>query len=498
MKEFNPGFSFLSNRLEALFEQFKENLFLPSSTPFSKRLVLVPSRATEHWLQIQLAQDPKLQIACGLTTIFLNKGVEKLKKLLFQPTKNYFIPSQIELTLRIDQEIERSLASSELIWKPLIHYLKAKEHRQIVLAEQLATLFTRYGVYGKESCAQWEKKPTDWQEALWKRIFCPKSHLMWDYPIRILQNLAEKQNIPDLTVHLFSFSHLSPLYFHFLQKVGQMVPLFFYQLSFCQEFWSDLPSDRAASHLPEYFLEDRHPLLANFGKVGQKMAHLIEESELIGHEIYRNSPNRTQLERIQHDLLCLENSGEKPIDDDSIQIHAVTTTHQEIKNLHALVLTLLEKEEIEPKDISVFAPNIIAYLPYIQANFGKKIPFHIVNVPMTFSNSQLRGLFLLLELEKKRWSAPALLELFNHPLFLKQQKWKKEELFQIREWIQSTGIRWGVDEAHRESLLKQRHCQKISADTNATWKAGIDFLLEELAIPYEKKKNQYHTGSIVG
>ncbi|MFZ0566155.1 MAG: exodeoxyribonuclease V subunit gamma [Chlamydiales bacterium] len=480
---FNQGVLFFSNYLEILFEQLKENLFSSDSTPFAQRLIMVPHRSMEQWIQFKLAQDLDLKIACGIITTSLSRGVEMLSSSSF---------SQLELILVIEHELREILNLSDPIWQPLVHYLKGKEHRSMGLAGQLARLFARYGVYGKQECARWGKMPRNWQEALWQRVA-----LKWDYPIRLLQKEKSKK-LSDFAIHLFSFSHIPSLYFHFFQKVMEETPLFFYQLSPCQEFWSDLPSKREGGYLPEQFAQEGHPLLRNLGKVGQQTASLIEESDLITHELYLKPRGKTQLERLQSDLLTLEERKEEIIEDDSIQVHIVSTPHQEVKVLYSNLLSLFQERGWEPKDVLVMAPDISVYVPYIKSIFGDSIDFQVVALPMHKYHLPLQGLFLLLDLEKRRWAAPAVLELFHHPLFLKKQKWREEDLFQIQEWIQSTGIRWAVNLAHRNELLKKSHCQKEVVDSKTTWQSGIDSLLEELALSVEKKRIDFTQAELLG
>lgn len=408
---------------------------------------------------MHLAQE--LNIAAGITTTFLDKAIEEL----FEIEK---FPSRLELIVRIEEEL--SLLQEK--WEPLKKYLQGKEKKVIPLAKQLATLFVRYGIYGNTACQEWEKEPQNWQEDLWKRIF-----ERWSYPLRMLSTL--KKRACDATIHLFSFSHIPALYFHFFQQLDSV---HFYQLSPCQEFWSDL------SH--------EHPLLTHFGKVGREMAKLIEESDLITEETYILPEKKTQLHALQRELLSLEK--EEKHEDRSLQLHISVTEHHEIQNLHATLSDLLQNEGLEPKDILVMAPNIALYEPFIRAVFEDSIPYQIADMPLQHNHPQVEGLFLLLGLEKRRFSAPAVLELFQHPLFQKKAGWNEEDLIQIRDWIEATGIRWGLDAAHRDALLKKRQCEKGIGEEGATWKAGIDHLLEELAIPYEPVRIDFTQAELLG
>src|SRR3984957_1870076 len=72
---------FLSNCQEKLFDVFKENLYI-GTTPFSKRIVLLPTPTMQDWVSLQLAK--KKGISAGVDFLFLQQGVEKLSELLLK------------------------------------------------------------------------------------------------------------------------------------------------------------------------------------------------------------------------------------------------------------------------------------------------------------------------------------------------------------------------------------------------------------------------------
>lgn len=445
----NQGVVFFSNRLEILFEILKAHLFPADSDPFAERTLIVPSQSIKNWIQQRLAQD--LTICSGIDIYYLGEALSTLSGRIF--------PSQISLMLKIEKEIRAALQEPDGIWDPLKHFAQNKPNRIYQLAKHLTAAFLHYGVYGKEV-------DSDWKEVIWERVSAG-----WETPLQALpQSPCAKP------VHLFGFNHLAPVHFHFFQQG------FFYQLSACKEFWSDKVGLEKA------------PLLGAWGKVGREMGRMIEESELPTEEFYIPSLGTTQLEKLQNDLLLLE-KRETPLEDDTIQIHLSTNPHREIQNLHNTLLDLMEKEAIEPKDILVMAPDISVYEPYIRAIFKMHT---ITDLPAERLNPQIQGLFLLLELDQKRWSAPALLNLFSHPLFREKRGWNDADLLQIREWVASTGIRWGVDAEQRDRLLKKAHCSREMGEKGATWKEGIGYLLEELALPQDVRRITLTQAELLG
>lgn len=461
------GGLFFSNSIEVLFEHLKVNLFPEDLDVFSKRILVVPSQGMQQWIHLNLASS--LSISSGFMTTFLKQAIETLSENIFYEQKEFFLPTRLELFLKIYDALEH--IPQEEMWQTVSGYIQEKATRRIELAKILSELFDSYGIYANEACLEWEKKPTHWQEALFAKIFQE-----WDYPLRVLPKLKIKEQLSsDLAIHLFAFSHLSPLHFSFFCKISRYFPVYFYQLVPCQEFWSDMDVDT-------------HPsLLTKFGRVGREMMKLFEESEHVIEEAYIFFGGNTQLKKLQKELLSCDRN-EDILEDDSIQIHVSSNIYSEVENLYQILFALFSEGKIEPKEVIVMTPQISAYAPYIQAIFGNKIPYRIADLPTYKNHSLIEGLFLLLDLEKKRWSAPAVLELFNHPLFFKKQDFSEEKMELLRTWIQKLGIRWAMDAEHRRTLLKKGGCQTSIDEATSSWMQGLNQLIEELCVSHTLKR----------
>jgi exodeoxyribonuclease V gamma subunit len=479
----------VSNSVEVLFEHLKAYLFSEEGDPvFSERLLITPSGGMQQWIQIQLASSLDINIACGLTLAFLDKGMQYVRQALYAPT-SHRLPSHLELLLTIESVINGACLSSNALWAPLVRYVDGKESRKIALTHYMLKLFKRYGMCAQGASLDWEQRPSHWQEAVWAKVF-----MKWDYPQRAFQGLQAKP-LPSsrFSVHLFAFSYIPPLYFHFLKDAAKYVPVYFYQLSPCQEFWSDLSFDAPS-------------LLGPLGKMGRSTARLLEENDIQSVEKYILFGGQSQLKQIQREMLTLA----QPIQnrqaqishtfseqDDSIQIHCFSTRHMEIAKLCELISNWLVSKEMQPSDIWVLAPNIAEYAPYIQAIFHS-LPYQIADMPSQQGERAIKGLFLILELEKKRWSTSAVFELFEHPLFC--QKWglHAEELNCLKLWVEQTGIRWGFDGGHKAELLKERGCEEIELDAAATWMEGLGYLIEELALPTVRARIEFSQAETLG
>lgn len=469
----------LSNSVEVLFEHLKANLFSEEDGVFSERILIVPSSGLKHWIQARLASS--MGVAAGLSIYYLGKGVARIKEQVSENSKCRPQPSHLELFLEIDARLSEILndSSPDPIWDPLVKYVQGKDSRKIALSSYLTELFEKYGTCAGKAALDWEMRPGNWQEMLWSKVFSS-----WDYPQRALEHVKVKDTKSSLKIHLFGFNYISPLYFHFFLQAAGQLHIDLYHVSPCQEFWSDLPYD--------------HPsLLGSMGKLGRTMAKMIEDSGMPVEESYLVFGGETQLKRVQRDLLRLQPS-QAVLDDSSIQVHQVSTRRDEINALYNYLLALAEKEGIIPSDVVVMAPNIALYAPYIQAIFGKLLDYQIVGMPSQKGSPIVKGLFLLLDLEKKRWSVPAVLALFEHPCFQNKWNFTDEELALIRLWVRQTGIRWGVDGAHRAHLLEKAGGVCVKIEETATWMEGLGYLIEELAMPYEPTRIDFSQAETLG
>ncbi|KIC75618.1 hypothetical protein DB42_EV00080 [Neochlamydia sp. EPS4] len=520
--------TFYSNRIEILYDHLKKGLF-GSSSPFARRLIIVPTLAIKSWLILQLAKDPELEIAAGLEIIYLEEALKKLPD-FFSPQKNsFYYPNELELTLAIEAHIYKMALTWNTLspaqqrnWSPLFDYLKVNvssdpsllfskrsAKRLALLAETVAQLFRDYGKYGKAMVDEWNSDEQGWQQALWRSLFSsPDNNWSCFYNEPILAN----DFFIEFQVHLFSISFMANSDYLLFEKIAEQYSVNYYLLSPCSIFWSDILSEKEAKKLQQFwkkqkvlsseqqelesYLRDKNVLLANWGKLGRKMSELLEQKDqetyaqyalphcLQKKEIYSEHLDDTLiweaakhapclLDYIQADLLFMRNpdSAEKILisDDTSIQLHCAPTRQREIQILYNNLLELIKKEgDIEASDIIVMAPDITVYAPYIRQIFGTQNPqldYQLLDMHALAEDSLTKQFWHLLNLPSGRWDAEDILYLFNFSTFQRKHQISAEEVLQIRTWLEDVGIHWGGDALHRNELLHQRHCQNMVDDT---------------------------------
>lgn len=545
---------FFSNRLEVLYQQLKAALFTPSANPFMKRLIVVYGPAMKSWLTLKMAQDPDLSVAFGLEFVTLSQAFDKLLSLTSNGLSKR-VPTLLELQIGIDHLLRETFThfyrledAEQKEWFPLLHYLKVDqteffhgrplrlskktERRLVALSHQLGKLFQRYGRYAGTMVNDWEQHPLTpgWQPRLWNLLFGEFSPFGWTYPAHLL-TLPIHPPSSLTALHFFSISFITSCEFAFLRNLTAYFPVYYYLISPCAMFWSDIRSDREAARLQSFwqkkigaespqieqleeFLAERNPLLANFGRLGREMALQIEKSEAQTHACYVMSaetlnanpeyseesdfqfetthPSFSLLQAIQEDLLLMRIpiEADEPcsIDDPigSIQLHIAPNYQREIEILSNQLIQLITADPtLSPTDILVMAPNIDAYVPYIQNIFNLKnspLDCQILDIGPRWQTEPAQGLHLLITLAESRWEATHLIALFNHLPFLRKHQLPSEDADIIKEWIDQANIRWGDDTLHRDELMLERHCSGGMADDSAigTWEHGLNRLLQSL------------------
>ncbi len=548
--------AFYSNRLEKLYDYLKDALFSPPAHAFTRRMVMVPSPSMKSWLMLRLAKDPEVGMAAGMEIGHLDELVQKARGQWNPKNSHKKIPVSVELGLAIENELRTvhaqfdSLSGKEQeIYSPLLQYLhldpgrplsKKSERRVIDLAYHLMELFSSYATQGGQMVAEWKLSPlAHWQQGLWNRLFHPDSP--WTYLAHELNNFSVLSHPPqECQVHLFSIGYLPPLYHRYLNKLSRHAAIYYYILSPCQYFWSDIRSDRETYFLVhslqrqkaagnqldqlEDMLRDRNPLLANFGRIGRAMAELADDDagEAVEHyllpeeashypqlqamiphntELFQKNGPLTLLEAVQADMLLLRNPDREPKLsfkewDGSIQVHSSSTKSGEIRMLYNLLMHLMERhaqeaDPISPGDIIVMAPDISQYEPYIRKEFEgpeSQLEVQMMDLQISAENRPLQAFLHLVSLSSGRWEASSLLALFDFPAFQKKQGWGNEELYEIRQWIERSEIRWGNDARHRKELMAKDHGPEVSLEDSfaGTWDFGLQRLLAGLA--YEESE----------
>ena len=144
--------------------------------------------------------------------------------------------------------------------------------------------------------------------------------------------------------------------------------------------------------------------------------------------------------------------------------------------LHDRLLAMLEANpELTPRDIIVMVADIDSYSPYIQAVFGSAsgerwLPWAISDRRATESHPALQAFITLLALPDSRFASEDVLALLDVPVLAARFNIDEEGLRYLRQWVNESGVRWGMDDDNVREL-------DLPATGQHTWRFGLTRML---------------------
>ncbi len=229
-------------------------------------------------------------------------------------------------------------------------------------------------------------------------------------------------------------------------------------------------------------------LLASMGKLGRDNLFLLAQLESQEIEAFSDIDRDSLLHSLQADILNLEehqddaafeSSAHKKVvtvPDNSFTVHACHSPLREVEVLHDQLLSMFNKDpSLTPRDIIVMVADINSYSPAIHAVFSnapsdRYIPFSISDLSADVENPILKAFVRLVELPSSRCSSSELLEILETPAILNKLSISEEDFDLVRQWVEESGVRWGLDE-HTGTEFE---LPKIKQNT---WQFGIQRML---------------------
>lgn len=144
--------------------------------------------------------------------------------------------------------------------------------------------------------------------------------------------------------------------------------------------------------------------------------------------------------------------------------------------LHDRLLAMLEENpELTPRDIIVMVADIDSYSPYIQAVFGSAsgerwLPWAISDRRARESHPALQAFITLLSLPDSRFASEDVLALLDVPVLAARFNINEEGLRYLRQWVNESGVRWGMDDDNVREL-------DLPATGQHTWRFGLTRML---------------------
>jgi len=162
-----------------------------------------------------------------------------------------------------------------------------------------------------------------------------------------------------------------------------------------------------------------------------------------------------------------------PDDDGSFRVHACHSAMREAQVLRDLVLDLSrERPDISCDDILVLLAQPSVHGPLVEGVFrAAGGPEASVRVPGAAAGAAPEELFgAVLDAAASRWEAPVLLDLLRRPEVAAAFGMDGDDVAAVASWLRDTGVRWGLDAAHRAEL-------GLPGGHPNTWASGLDRLM---------------------
>lgn len=369
--------------------------------------------------------------------------------------------------------------------------------RRFQLADRLARIYTQYVVYRPDWLAAWaagtpprphrgSPQPeggilaTLWA-ALRRQIGVPHRGELIEQMVRELQSVPAVADGAD-PLHVFGVSHLAPSELRVMAAVAQRRAVVLYVPDPCREYWCGLRSDRAAlrerverdpygEHTESLFLDQGHPLLGAWGRMGQHFMLALEDMDVVidvrhGEDAADGAPVATRLQRVQESIRqfapdLLRPVGDLPTQraDASLRVHACHTRLRELEVLRdALLKARVDDPTLMPADIVVTAPAIQSYVPLLAAVFGEAgkhdgpLPYHIADVAVTRAHSLFEAFRRVLDLPNSRLGAPEIVDLLAVPEIARRLALTAADIDVLVGWLRHSRVAWALDADFRADV----------------------------------------------
>ena len=412
---------------------------------------------------------------------------------------------------------------------------KHAQLKRYQLATQLADLYEQYLIFRPEWLDSWqqgnfelsglEKTSTSehkWQGKLWRLLI---EQLAYN-PVELLNdaiaNIKDKKALIPSRISFFGLNTMAPMWLDFINALSKEVEVHFFHLNPCFSYWGDIRTEKQevkekhALHKLSQWSEGvddvqsfvGNPLLANLGQQGREFISMLQDYSTIDVELFEqakstqpindNNVETSVLHQLQNDILELSDarmipedngdltSSKAPQHDDSIVITSCHSPLREVQALHDYLLHQFNQDKsLTPKDILVMCPQIEQYAPYVNAVFTRgwqdiagevpPLPCSIADRSAKDSDPLVAAFTELLTLPDSRFGVSQLVSFLRLPAMAQQFSINIDALDKISAWLDQASIHWGLDLAHKQSLLGSQANQAF------TWQQGLSRLLRGFA-----------------
>ncbi len=379
--------------------------------------------------------------------------------------------------------------------------------RRFATARHLAENFESYGAHRPAMLRAWRlgddvdgagaPVPADlrWQPELWRRLRdrlgVPSPAERLDEACAALRQHPETVALPE-RISLFGPTRLPAEALDVLAALAEHREVHLWLPHPSPALWDrvqqcplpDGPPRRRADPAAELA---RHPLLRSLGRDARELQLALRTRDATDHHHAMTDTPATVLGLLQRNLRDDHIPSDPPTldpDDRSVALHACHGPDRQVEVLREVVLGLLEAHpDLEPRDVLVMCPDIETFAPLISASFGlgeqghpgHRLQVRLADRALRQVNPLLDTVAQLLELADSRLGASQLVDLLASRPVRRRFRLDDDDLARVRDLVERSGIRWGLDAAHRAAYGLGRYPQN-------TWSAGLDRMLLGVAM----------------
>lgn len=488
------------NGLAALAGRLADDLAAePLADALDLDVVVVPHPGMGRWLQQFLAQ--RWGIATALDIVQPNQFAWRAVRMLRAELPDTSAYDREPLLWRIHALLP--MLAREPAFATIADYLSDDDPRKAYeLADRLASVFEQYLLYRPGWLARWQrgepmgaKHPHEaWQAELWRRLRADidephRAELIRELARRLHEGKVDASALPP-RVNVLGVSSLPPVYLELFAALSAHTELRLYHLNPSAEYWGDITIARERPRLiaklkregvaePESYLDEGHPLLASWGRLGRDFVQLLFgqaqleiDDELVTHE----AEPRSVLDWLRAGIARLDPALPAPPLDDSLRIVGCASRLREVEVLHDALLERFDRDPtLTPRDVVVMTPRLGDYAPLVDAVFGaapeaRRIPYTIADRATGGAHAITRAFRTLLDLPRSRLPASEVLDLLRVAAIARKFGIGSDDQARLVEWIECTRIRWGLDGAERDRA-------GFGDYDEFSWRAGLDRLL---------------------
>jgi exodeoxyribonuclease V gamma subunit len=497
-----------AERADTLARALGELLAQPPADPFAAEVVAVPARGVERWLAHRLAH--RLGAADGggdgvCAGVAFPSPAAVVAEVVaaatgLAPDDDPWQPERAVWPLL--EVIDASVGQE---WcAPLgAHVGDAGRGRRYAVARHLTDLFASYATHRPALLTGWlrgtgapEGRAADlaWQAELWRRlrerIGVPSPAERVAAACRALRSDPAVVALPE-RVSIFGPTRLPAEHLAVLGALAEHRDVHLWLPHPSPALWAAVvrPGETPLRRTDPTASTPRHPLLGSLGRDARELQlRLPAECTDTHHPAAVSSPV-TLLQRLQADLRddrAPEGGFALQPDDRSVQVHSCHGPDRQVEVLREVVLGLLEADPtLEPRDVLVMCPDVETFAPLVSACFGvadgpdahpgQRLQVRLADRALRQVNPLLDTVAQLLELADARATASQLLDLLGTGPVRRRFDLDETDLERLRELVVRSGVRWGLDGAHRAPF-------QLDGFGQNTWSAGLDRLLLGVAM----------------